>query len=237
MDTTGNGGPRSGSTAWGLKEVIWLGLASEALFLMVVAAAAALARLGWASSGAIYLRGALMVLGELAFVVPLWGLALRRRGIGWRELGLRPFRPLIGCLGAATLLYLTFSVNLVWALVLRWLHWPGQPDVRLLFGGGPLGLAMALVGAGVVAPLAEELFFRGFAFPPLRQRLGLVAGIAADAGLFALAHFTPTVFPPIFALGVFFCLLYEYTGSLWPGMMLHAAVNALAVLAAYLLPR
>ena len=222
---------------WGLKDVVWAALGGEALFLMAAAASAMGVRLMDGGSSATYLGGALMGLAELAFVVPVWALAMRRQGIGWRELGLRRFRPFTGCLAVALLLYLTFAVNLAWALVLRWLHWPGQPDVRLLFGSGPLGLTIALAGAGVVAPLAEEVFFRGFAFPPLRRRLGLVAGIAADAALFALAHFAPTVFPPVFALGIFFCLLYEYTGSLWPSVILHAAVNALAVLAAYLLPR
>jgi len=237
MHLIGNSGPRDGGAAWGLKDVAWAGLTGAVLFGAVTISAAMMARLTPDAGGAVYLRGAMVALAELVFLLPVWLFALRKPGVGWRELGLRPFRPLPGCAAALVLLYLTFSVNLAWGLALRWLDWPGQPDVRALFGRGPLSLAVALVGTAAVAPLAEEVFFRGFVFPPLRRRLGLVAGIAVDAALFALLHFTPTVFPPIFALGVFFCLLYEFTGSLWPGMMLHATVNTLAVLAVYLLPR
>lgn len=219
--------------AWGLKELGWAILLGG-VFFASFAAAAVLA--GGLAHGAAYLRGALLALAELGLIVPVWLCALRRPGVGWRELGLRPFRPLPGCLGALACLCLTFSVNLVWALAMRGLRWPGQGDVRVLFGGGRPGLALALVATVVVTPLAEEVFFRGFAFPPLRRRLGLAAGIAADALLFALLHFAPTVLPPIFILGILFCLLYEYTGSLWPGILLHATVNALSVLAAYLLP-
>ncbi len=236
MDLLRGPEPQARPIAWRLRDVAWAGALAVVLFVAIGLLAAlvgrALAPLG---GSAAYMRGALMALAELAFLVPVWAFAVRRRGASWPDLGLRRFRPLLGCLGAALLLYVSLSLNVIWGLVLRALGWAGQPNVRPLFGPGPLGFAVALFGTALVAPLAEEVFFRGFVYPPLRRRLGLVWGIAVDAVLFSALHFTPTVFPPILALGVFFCLLYEYTGSLWPGMMLHAAINAFAVVAAYLL--
>jgi hypothetical protein len=137
-------------------------------------------------------------------------------------------------LGTLALLYLALSVNLIWGAFLNRVGWAGQPEVLPLFGTGAIGLVLALVGTGLVAPFAEELFFRGFVFPPLRRRFGLWLGVAIDAALFTLPHFTPTVFPPLFVLGALFCLLYEYTGSIWPGIVLHAGVNSFAVLVTYL---
>lgn len=225
------------AVAWGLRDVAWAGLLSVVLFVCVVAAATWLEHsLQTAGDNPAYLRGTLVTLAEIVFLIPVWAFALRRPGVSWRDLGLRGFRPLTGCLAAIGFLYLSFSVNVLWGLVLRWLGWPGQPDVRLLFGSGPLGLGLAFVSAGIVAPLAEEVFFRGFAFPPLRRRLGLWPAIIVNAALFTALHFTPTVFPPLFLLGVLFCLLYTHTGSLWPGIILHASVNTFSLLVTYLVP-
>ncbi len=226
--------PQAPAAGWSLKDVAWGGRLGAVLFLGVVVAAAGLDR-GPELAGTGHWRGLLVALAEAIFIIPVWAFAVRRPAVRWRDLGLRGFRPLQGCMAAAGFLYFSLSVNLIWGLVLRWLGWAGQPDVRPLFGQGAFGLALALVGTAVVAPLAEELFFRGFAFPPLRRRLGLWAAVAVDAALFTALHFTPTVFPPIFVLGVLFCLIYQYTGSLWPGVILHASVNTLSVLAAYLL--
>jgi membrane protease YdiL (CAAX protease family) len=48
---------------------------------------------------------------------------------------------------------------------------------------------------------------------------------------FTALHFTLELFLPIFVLGLFLAWLYEYTGSLYPGILLHAANNALALIA------
>jgi len=230
--------PQAWPAAWGLKELIWGSVLGLALFLGSVVLAAVLSRfLQPLGSGAASVRSAPLALTELTLLMPVWLFAARRPAVGWCGLGLRGFRALPGCLGAAALLYVSLSVNLIWGLVLHFLGWAGQPDVLPLFGQGPAGLALAFLATGIVAPFVEELFFRGFAYPPLRRRFGPWWGMAISAGLFTALHFTPTVFPPIFLLGVFFCLLYEYTGSLWPGMILHASINTLSVLAAYLLPR
>ncbi len=219
---------------WSVKDVIWGGVLGTVLFVVVVVGAAIL-EIALPATDLGYLRSLFVALAEAVFIIPVWVFALRRPAVLWRDLGLRGFQPLPGCATAAGFLCLSLSVNLLWGLVLQWQGWPGQPDVLPIFGQGPLGLALALVGTVLVAPLAEELFFRGFAFPPLRRRLGLWLAIAVDAALFTALHFTPTVFPPLFVLGALFCLLYQYTGSLWPGVILHASVNALSVFATYVL--
>jgi hypothetical protein len=92
----------------------------------------------------------------------------------------------------------------------------------------------ALVAAGflvcVVAPIAEELFFRGFLFGALRKH-GLVIAALVSGVTFGLVHVasSPIGFiVPLAGLGVILALLYERTGSLYPPIALHALNNSIA---------
>lgn len=94
--------------------------------------------------------------------------------------------------------------------------------------------AAALAGAAllvcVVAPVCEELFFRGFLFGALRRR-GLAVATLVTGTAFGAAHVAsaPIGFiVPLAALGMMLCLLYERTGSLYPCMALHALNNSIA---------
>jgi membrane protease YdiL (CAAX protease family) len=93
---------------------------------------------------------------------------------------------------------------------------------------------LAFAGAGllvcVVAPMAEEIFFRGFLFGALRRR-GLVVATLVSGLAFGLAHVAsaPIGFlVPLALLGMILALIYERTGSLYPSMALHAVNNSIA---------
>ncbi len=83
-----------------------------------------------------------------------------------------------------------------------------------------------------MAPITEELFFRGFMFAGLRRRLPFVAAAAISAGLWGFFHFTgPGSWGVVLQLAVFgiaLSWLYERTGSIWPPIAIHAFNNALA---------
>ena len=88
----------------------------------------------------------------------------------------------------------------------------------------------------LVAPVAEELFFRGFFYRSLRNRFPPF-GAAAIVGLvFGAIHYTDAdtllLIPVLALLGIVFCLLYERTGSLYPAIAMHAINNTLALAAA-----
>jgi uncharacterized protein len=94
--------------------------------------------------------------------------------------------------------------------------------------------AAALIGAMLlvcaVAPLAEEIFFRGFLFGALRK-YGLVPAAGITGIAFGLAHVasSPIGFiVPLAVFGVLLCLLYERTGSLYPSIALHCVNNSVA---------
>jgi uncharacterized protein len=95
---------------------------------------------------------------------------------------------------------------------------------------------VALVGVAVLvcvmAPIAEELFFRGFCFTALRRWLGLIPGALLTGLIFGGIHAgsaDPVFLPPLAFLGMALCVLYYRTGSLLPCMVLHAFNNSLAL--------
>lgn len=95
-----------------------------------------------------------------------------------------------------------------------------------------LNLALVLVLVCVVAPICEELFFRGFCFTALRGWLGPLGGAVATGVIFGLIHAGSAswVFlPPLALLGFLLCVVYWRTGSLVPCMALHALNNAVAL--------
>ena len=101
---------------------------------------------------------------------------------------------------------------------------------------GLTGLALALVlGAGVV-PVAEEVFFRGFLYQGLRARWGVPWALLASSLVFAGVHMIPSVLLPILLMSLLMTWVFERSGSLWTSILLHAAINGLAFIAAYLAP-
>ena len=93
-----------------------------------------------------------------------------------------------------------------------------------------LGLAIIVVLAVVVAPFAEEIFFRGFIFTGIGNRYGYGWGAVVSALLFSLAHMQPAALLPIFMLGLLLAWLYMKTGSIWVCIFTHLAYNSLAQL-------
>jgi membrane protease YdiL (CAAX protease family) len=83
--------------------------------------------------------------------------------------------------------------------------------------------------AVVVAPLFEEILFRGLAYPVLKQRFGTARALAIVSGVFALIHFHLPSTVPLFALAVALALAYELTGSLLAAITMHALFNATSV--------
>lgn len=90
-----------------------------------------------------------------------------------------------------------------------------------------------LIGGAVLAPIGEEIFFRGFVYNCARQRLGRGWGLVLSSALFSLVHLGPLVLLPIFLVGVVLALAYERTGSLWVPIFMHATFNGVQLIAAY----
>lgn len=100
----------------------------------------------------------------------------------------------------------------------------------------PLGRLSGAITVVAIAPLVEELVFRGLMQGTLVRRWGTSAGLAVASAAFALAHAHPTAFPIYFFFGAAFGFVTIATRSIWAGVTLHAANNALAYASSLLLP-
>lgn len=97
----------------------------------------------------------------------------------------------------------------------------------------PVGAFLALV---VVAPLTEELFFRGFILRAFLRRYSVATAILLSALLFAIGHANPWQFLSAAVGGLLLAWLYWRAGSLLPCFLAHASFNGLSVVATHLLP-
>lgn len=86
----------------------------------------------------------------------------------------------------------------------------------------------------LVAPIAEEIFFRGIAFNAWEREYGARRALIGSALLFALVHASLVAFLPIFGLGLVLALVYRATRNLAAPIALHATFNAIAVALALL---
>jgi uncharacterized protein len=97
--------------------------------------------------------------------------------------------------------------------------------------GADQSTALLVTGALVVimvAPVAEELLFRGFLFRVLRVRMSFWPAAVIDGVLFGLVHGSFVILPVLAFLGIALCWVYERTGSLFPCIAIHVLNNTLA---------
>ena len=160
-----------------------------------------------------------------------WNTSRIREAFG--RLGLRRAKPsAFGWMLLALFGYYVFALVFA-SLVLT----PEQEDVGGDLGVGDENLLVALCAVlliVVVAPISEELFFRGFLFAGLRARFSLWPAVIMSGFLFGLPHITTgiTTVPLLAVLGGLLAWFYAWNGSLWPCIAMHAINNGLALAAA-----
>jgi uncharacterized protein len=145
------------------------------------------------------------------------------RRVGWRWL-----------LAALPFIFLAFLLESITGLLSQSLF-PQTPanqcvDIRNAYEGA---LWMAIIGVAIVAPLVEEIVFRGMVFGWLRGRLPLISAVVISAALFSLEHISflqVTLFLPIFSTGVVLAILYHHARSIWPTVLVHGTFNLIATL-------
>lgn len=174
----------------------------------------------------------LLLEGSLGFWVWLW--VKLRHQVGLRELGVR-FRPSdIGAGVLAALLGLGVGAaitSIVLSIAKSVSHKVVTTPQQLPTIDRNPQWVLAFFAVVVVAPIAEELFFRGFLYQALRRWRGVTQGIALSALIFALAHVSPLIIPSIFALGIILAYVFEKRGSLAATMAAHMSYNLIGFIA------
>ncbi len=93
---------------------------------------------------------------------------------------------------------------------------------------------IAVLATVVIAPIAEEIFFRGVALNAWVREYGVKRAIIGSALLFALIHGSLAALVPIFVLGLVLAIIYLRNGNLASAIALHATFNGISVLLALL---
>lgn len=152
-------------------------------------------------------------------------------------LGLRRTPPSLFLLGALAGAALQLPCTRIDQLIEH--RWPrSENDLNALaqaFAAPTAGHKIALLlAAAFVGPLVEELFFRGAIFRGVRRGHDAITSVVGVAVLFAAAHVDARIFLPVFAVGLVLTFARAVSGSLWPGLAMHASFNAVAVIATLL---
>lgn len=149
----------------------------------------------------------------------LWQFGIRRARfwptVGWAALGFGTF----------------WFFSIVYVLAV---HPSGKQHVTEDLGaeGSTLAIAAAAFAVIVVAPVCEEIFFRGFFYKALRTRLSIGGAAVVDGLVFGAIHYggsdTLEILPILAVLGVIFCLVYEATGTIFSVIALHSLNNTIS---------
>jgi membrane protease YdiL (CAAX protease family) len=140
---------------------------------------------------------------------------------------------LLGLLAAVLFLPLGWGLQQASALVMMHLpHWKMEPQEQLpvqalrvsMSWGGRLALGAAAV---LLAPLAEEVLFRGILYPAIKQTGHPRLAFWGTSLLFAAVHMNVVTFVPLTVLALVLTALYERTNNLLAPIMAHVLFNAL----------
>lgn len=169
----------------------------------------------------VFFVGAAYVLARSVARPRAWHFGLRRSPllptVGWAALGMFAF----------------YAIGAVYVVLVE----PSaEQDVTESLGAGEstLGLIVAGLMVIMVAPVVEEVFFRGFFYRALRSRYPIAIAAVVDGLVFGVIHYDfegadgLLLLPPLAALGLIFCLVYERTGTLYAVIGMHAFNNTVA---------
>lgn len=214
--------------AWGLS-----GRAAAIVFLVwflgffLAGSLAGLLLSPWPSLRWLVLPGGYLLHASLGLRLITWAEGLRFKDLWGRVAAGRPGKDLAW---AIPFLALAVTLVLLVAMISSWILSPTQNPQRdlqeLLQGvsGWPTTLVLFLTVAGV-APVFEELFFRGFLLPVLARKDRMAWGLLASACLFGAIHLQPAGLPILATLGWVLGLAMRQTGSLRTPILLHACWN------------
>lgn len=223
---------RIGVVPWSLKDVI---LASVLLFPIGVGGSLGLG-LALIRTGLIADKTLAAVLGSMLLPIALmsgaWVFGARLHKVSLALLGFRRTSPTSLAWLPLVALSIGLSTTAAYALLVQWLEidilMPNQglEEIASLDGVATLP-TFAIVG--LLAPFAEEVFFRGFLLAALVSVIGGLRGALVSSAIFSVAHLNVGTLVPIFVMGMLLAWLYLRTGSIWPSFVAHAAQNLIAL--------
>lgn len=180
--------------------------------------------LNTAAAGLVYLLSALIVIGGPQVVR---GFRTSRRELGlarlprWQDIGLAPAGFIVYFI--ATSIVTTIVAALVPSFNLNETQDVGFTNLTLHYE-----YILAFLTLVVLAPVAEEVLFRGYLYGKLRGWAPIWAAAIMTSIVFGVVHGQWNVGVDVFVLSLVMCGLREMTGGIWAGILLHMLKNGLA---------
>lgn len=218
--------PQRRAVPWGSGDISWA-------IVIVVSAFPLLVLLGRAiisatditvSAATVLISIAIQLL--LAVITVLF--TVRKYGVAWRDLGFRDFAQGKSLFYAGAAVVASVMVVSLYGAVINYFGLQDRiPPMPIFKEQDRVLLTTGIIAATVLAPVVEETFFRGFVFAGLRKTIGPSFAGIMSAALFAVAHMSLFLYPPVFLIGLLLAWVFHKTGSLWYGIAAHLAYNSL----------
>lgn len=201
--------------------------------LLQIALAAGLGPARAANSDGLFLFLHSLLFHWAALIGLGWLLAGRR--CGWRAVFGLDFRRatrdlVLGAFGYVAMVPFVLFFAAIYMRALAGLgHEAGLQEVaQMITGESSMITRLYLyLMAVVLAPVVEELLFRGIAFPWLMKQVGPAPAMFAVSVLFAMIHFHVPGLVPLFVVSVALCFAYVHTGSILVPIVMHALFNGI----------
>ena len=197
----------------------WIGLGI--LIVLIISFTSVIVALGISEN----IGAGLLIIPELLMLIPIAVIFIRRK-IPWEGLGFSKFKreDLILGFGILLVVYFFSIINNILMMMFGVLT---QAEVVFDVLEEIDSLALFAFSSMILAPICEELFFRGFLFKGFSTKYGWKISLVLSSLIFSIFHGQVATLIPTFLLGALFAYLYQRTQSLFPSMILHFAVNSI----------
>lgn len=169
--------------------------------------------------------------------------------VPWKVLGMKTTRNEIGLSGLLTwtdlllapvafIVFMIFSTFLLMAAkaLLPGVDWEQTQNVGFSGIYSLVDYLLAFACLVILAPICEEIIFRGWLYGKMRSRMSAAPAILLVSLLFGIVHMQLNVGLIVFAMSIAMCILRELTGTIHSGIVLHMIKNGLAFYALFVNP-
>lgn len=161
--------------------------------------------------------------------------------VPWKILGMKTTRDEIGLRGLPTwtdmllapvafIAFMVLSTFLLMALqaIAPDVNWEEAQNVGFNGIYTQFDYILAFVCLVVLAPICEEIIFRGWLYGKMRRRMSAVPAILLVSLLFGIVHGQWNVGVIVFTMSIAMCILRELTGTIYGGLLVHMIKNGIA---------
>ncbi|MCR5572589.1 MAG: CPBP family intramembrane metalloprotease [Candidatus Saccharibacteria bacterium] len=147
----------------------------------------------------------------------------------WTDILLSPIGYIVSTIAAA-------FVIMILQAVMKNVDWSQAQDIGFNSVYSSADRIITFVALVIVAPVTEELIFRGFLYGRLRTKLSAVPAIILVSLLFGALHGQWNVGIVVGVMSIFMCIARELTGTIYAGILMHMIRNGIAFYFLYVNP-